>query len=307
MNIQIPEDYICILNYISRCDYIFNQGFSEIEYENNKLSEITDNSTIYCWSGYLNPLFSFLYDSNLKNITLISGCDDHPVNPNGTVMGFPIRPQYSIIPCPPNITKWFGQNSEICSDFMKPMPIGPNFFPVSGKEMSKHKIKIERDKLLFLNFNKSTNPHQRDFIEKIISRNFKIDPNPLTEMSLFYKNLQEHKFSICPPGNGKDTHRAWESLFFGCIPIVEKNNMNDFYAQYFPFLVIDRWSNLNQKFLNYEYERIMDKEWNLDLLDVDNFFDYFNIQRSEKHKKYKDIIRKIKTASPDGSKNKLYL
>lgn len=29
-------------------------------------------------------------------------------------------------------------------------------------------------------------------------------------------------FSICPPGNGADTHRVYESILMGCIPVVEK-------------------------------------------------------------------------------------
>jgi len=33
----IPENYVSIHNYISRCDYVFNQPFNEINYENNKL------------------------------------------------------------------------------------------------------------------------------------------------------------------------------------------------------------------------------------------------------------------------------
>jgi len=45
MNTQIPDNFINISHYVSRCDYIFTQPFVEIPYENNRLSDITDNST----------------------------------------------------------------------------------------------------------------------------------------------------------------------------------------------------------------------------------------------------------------------
>jgi len=83
--------------------------------------------------------------------------------------------------------------------------------------------------------------------------------------------------------------------------------MNDFYAQYFPFLVIERWSILNEKFLNDQYQRIINKKWDFNLLDVDNFFDYFNIKKSNTHKKYQDIGKTLKSATADPGNNKLYM
>ena len=67
MNTQIPDNFINITRYTSRCDYIFTQPFVEIPYENNRLSDITDNSTVYCWSSFLTPMFEYLKSTNLKN------------------------------------------------------------------------------------------------------------------------------------------------------------------------------------------------------------------------------------------------
>ena len=43
----------------------------------------------------------------------------------------------------------------------------------------------------------------------------------------YLKELSKYKFSLCPPGNGLDTHRVWESLLVGTIPIVEDNELNN--------------------------------------------------------------------------------
>ena len=286
----IPDNFINNTNYISRCDFIFSQPFHEIPYENNKLSDITDNSTVYCWSSFLNGLFEYLKTTNLKNITLISGCEDYPSNPNGVVMGWPMEARQGILPCPSNIIKWYAQNAEISSKFMIPIPIGPNLYPLKGNTMREYLISCERNKLVFTNTNPGTNLIQRGYIQQQILQQC---PNSVKNTSVetkeYCKQLQEHIFSMCPPGNGKDTHRVWESIFFGCIPIVEKSNMNDFFATLFPMLVVDRWSDITEEFLINKYIEIKAKKWRYDLLDADNLFDYYGIKKSNIHKKYQEL------------------
>ena len=291
MNTQIPDNFINISHYVSRCDYIFTQPFVEIPYENNRLSDITDNSTVYCWSSFLNPMFEYLKSTNLKNITLISGCDDHLTNPNGTIIGWPERPQYGILPCPSNVIKWYAQNAEISSKFMIPIPIGPNLFPLTGDNMRKSLFSCARNKLVFTNTNPGNNPLQRTYVqESILQQCPNSTKNELVEPKEYARQLHQHIFSICPPGNGKDTHRAWESIFFGCIPIVEKSNMNDFFATLFPMLVVDRWSDVTEDFLINQYNEMQTKTWRYDLLDVDNLFDYYGIKKSNTHIKYQEIV-----------------
>ena len=291
MNTQIPENFINNTRYTSRCDYIFTQPFVEIPYENNRLSDITDNSTVYCWSSFLTPMFEYLKSTNLKNITLISGCEDHLTNPNGTIIGWPMRPQPgTILPCPSNVIKWYAQNAEISSKFMVPIPIGPNLYPLTGNNMRQSLFLCNRNKLIFTNTNPANNPTQRSYAQESILHQC---PNSIKNISVenkeYCRQLQQHIFSICPPGNGKDTHRAWESIFFGCIPIVEKSNMNDFFATLFPILVVDRWSDVTENFLIDQYDEMKTKTWRYDLLDVDNLFDYYGIKKSNTHKKYQEL------------------
>ena len=65
-------------------------------------------------------------------------------------------------------------------------------------------------------------------------------------------NMSKHKFVICPPGNGADTHRVWESLYLGCIPIVKKSRI---YPYDLPIIQINDWSEVTQELLeSYIYE-----------------------------------------------------
>jgi hypothetical protein len=50
----------------------------------------------------------------------------------------------------------------------------------------------------------------------------------LPEMSReeFWLSCKDHAFVLCPPGNGPDTHRTWEVLMLGRIPIVDAIPLN---------------------------------------------------------------------------------
>jgi len=55
--------------------------------------------------------------------------------------------------------------------------------------------------------------------------------------SEFLKSLVCHRFILCPPGNGVDTHRMWEVLLAGAIPGVKKSiAMEPFYDLPIPFV-----------------------------------------------------------------------
>lgn len=81
----------------------------------------------------------------------------------------------------------------------------------------------------------------------------------------FLQSIRNHKFVLCPRGNGADTHRLWETLYMGAIPVVKRHvAMEDFYD--LPIVWIDDWTDVTEPFLGSEYERITTKEWNLDKL-----------------------------------------
>ena len=82
---------------------------------------------------------------------------------------------------------------------------------------------------------------------------------------------------ICPPGNGKDTHRMWESLYFGAIPVVEDSVMNRYFSNFFPVVLISDWNQISEDFLNKQYNQIKGN-FNYKLLDVDCWFKYYNIK-----------------------------
>jgi hypothetical protein len=65
----------------------------------------------------------------------------------------------------------------------------------------------------------------------------------------------EHRFVLCPPGNGVDTHRMWEVLLAGAIPVVLRSQaMTPFES--LPILFVDDYRKVTQAFLQNAWTRI---------------------------------------------------
>jgi len=59
----------------------------------------------------------------------------------------------------------------------------------------------------------------------------------------FYRTLKRCEFAICPPGTGLDTHRIYECILFGVIPIVLSSPLNGLYSR-FPIWIVKKWSEV---------------------------------------------------------------
>jgi hypothetical protein len=63
--------------------------------------------------------------------------------------------------------------------------------------------------------------------------NFPISPDE-------FQRLHRHfRFTLCPRGNGVDTHRVWESIYRGSWPIVEKDSWSLSLKDRFPLVIVD--------------------------------------------------------------------
>jgi hypothetical protein len=55
--------------------------------------------------------------------------------------------------------------------------------------------------------------------------------------------VKQHKFVLCPRGNGIDTHRFWETLYRGAIPIVIRDKWSQSLALHnLPMIEVDEFS-----------------------------------------------------------------
>jgi Exostosin family len=81
----------------------------------------------------------------------------------------------------------------------------------------------------------------------------------------YLTDIAQSKFTLCPRGNGVDTHRLWESLYLGSIPIVidtvEHSQWKDL-----PILFINSWEEVTPAFLEAKWIEMIGKSWNLEKL-----------------------------------------
>jgi hypothetical protein len=130
---------------------------------------------------------------------------------------------------------------------------------------------IKKENLSYINFNISNYPTERQFIfDKFKNESWikigDID-NSIEGRKRFLRDLRSSKFVFCPRGNGKDTHRIWESLYMGSIPIVKYENAHHLFTD-LPILFIKEWNEISEDFLNEMYEEMINKEWNMDKLKI---------------------------------------
>ena len=60
-----------------------------------------------------------------------------------------------------------------------------------------------------------------------------------------WRAMGAHAFVAAPTGHGLDTHRAWEALALGSVPVVLSSSLDGLYAEY-PVVVIQSWDDVTQ-------------------------------------------------------------
>ena len=240
MNLYINElqdnEIITSFNFARNSDYVFSEiiikdKFDLLDNKNKlyKISEtenqilyvnseikIKENDVIFCNTYFVNDLFSKLKNiSNLKNLKLITNQTDHSI----TKALFKLKPN-----C---ISEWYSININFNSPDLIPIPLGlsneneKNLNIKHFSKLVKNKNKILK---IYINFQRNTNYFKRNKeIKKFKNKSFVHIDEPNLQLDVYAEKLNSYKFILCPVGNGIDTHRVWESLYAGSVPIVQKH------------------------------------------------------------------------------------
>jgi hypothetical protein len=145
---------------------------------------------------------------------------------------------------------------------------------------------IKKEKLVYLNINPNTHPERHLVLNKFKDKSYVTYDKPIdlnikndNDFNLmlegrkkFLRCIKQHHFVLCPRGNGIDTHRLWETLYLGSIPIVIYNDM---YVSMLdlPILFINDWDEISEEFLNNKLNFMMNKKYNIDKLFTDYWFE----------------------------------
>lgn len=61
----------------------------------------------------------------------------------------------------------------------------------------------------------------------------------------FWSEIAASKFTICPKGNGEDSHRIWEALYLGSIPVVENTVALRYFSE-LPLLYVEDFESITE-------------------------------------------------------------
>tara|TARA_Y100000389_G_scaffold136717_1_gene134274 strand:+ start:449 stop:1483 length:1035 start_codon:yes stop_codon:yes gene_type:complete len=227
---------------------------------------VKEGDIIFTHTGNLDNLFFLLRNINKDfNLTLITHQSDQIIN----------EKMYSKKPlC---IKTWFALNVDFDDPNLIPLPLGvANEYSYKKNivmSSNNNKLKIstyQKDKLtVYLNFNVTTNYLERQWIKDFFDNKkwVEIEDNPI-EIEEYRKKVIDSTFVMCPPGNGTETHRMWEALFLGSIPIV-KNHITYKNIQDLPVFFVDDFKEVSEDSLNKFLKSLTKKpDLNLDKLSI---------------------------------------
>jgi hypothetical protein len=254
------ENFLSGHTFAKMADYIFATVVRSDDQKKHVLYPLNinlleNNETIYCKTDYIGNLFEIIKNLD-KKVNLITHESDYAITKN--IFGFK----------PNCVKRWYAINVEYDHPDLIPIPLGlANDYCEITLKFDDLNLQRKQKKLLYINHRVETNRSSREWIYNYFQNSdwCTIKQANLT-LEEYKLDLSEHKFMLCPRGNGIDTHRLWECLYAGIIPVVE-NHINYKNMKDLPILFVDSFKEINKDVL--QNFNINDK--NLAKLDI-NFW-----------------------------------
>lgn len=156
-----------------------------------------------------------------------------------------------------------------------PIPIGvlqePSHYK-KRKQMDDYfkelRTRAVKEYLVYMNFaSQDEKPERKKVRKQFIDKTY-CKKGERQQFKSYIKEMAQCKFALSPQGLGSDCYRTWEALLAGCIPIVIGSQLNPLYEG-LPVLVINRWEDVDEEFLNRAYKRITSKKYDISKLYMD--------------------------------------
>lgn len=166
----------------------------------------------------------------------------------------------------PNNVKRIYSKGLMCTDNEKFRPL-PNGLCNITIEPIRDKIFFKEDKridnLVVYNFRLGTNEERDQILNYYSNKDWATEG--VGKQTEYLREMYHHKFVISPESCCADSHRTWEAMYLGAIPIVQKTPGMSWFND-LPILQVDDMCSLTKEFLEEKYKEMMSKEYNLDKL-----------------------------------------
>ena len=215
------------------------------------------------------PNFIINNRSSLDEFTIVTHQGDLPVT----------EQLVNFVSTQSRLKQWYGQNIEYKHPNVTSIPIGLendcHFVHMAKRkriyDASKSSFGIAPNKMAYMNFSFWTRRDERIHLRNVLDKKSFVtnecsDSVIQENYPLWIDRVMNHHYVLCPRGNGVDTHRLWETLYLGRIPIVKREINTHFYTD-LPILFVDSWDEVTESLLNDNLERLSDsKNFNLEML-----------------------------------------
>lgn len=269
------------------CTFVSSRGIAKIcsqhpYYDSNNRMNYSINTnveygdTVYVDFKILRPYITQVLNQLQNPVVIVCGNDDND---------FPddFQDLVQVIENHENILRFWCQNCTIETKKIRNIPIGLDYHSMSydtphlvhgqkhiSPTFQEQQILDIKNDFLFLkecksvcvaNFHLAMDMYKRERV-RIPAYN-KLKNNPCIKFlerqsrTDYMKELKDVAFAICPSGNGLDTHRLWETLVLGRIPIVNKTDLkvyNDL-----PIVEVEDWEVINEEWLKTQHKNIVEK------------------------------------------------
>jgi hypothetical protein len=182
---------------------------------------------------------------------------------------------------------WFTVNKDCSHQNLYALPLGITNYNTDGpifklygnldQILEARQYSPYKKHLCYMNININTYPQQRVQIWNEFSKKDWVlceqPQNTFEARANYLKKIAESKFTLCPRGMGIDTHRLWETLYLGSIPVVERSPVHDQWVD-LPILFIDSWDQVTKEFLESSWTTMIQKTWNLEKLKLSYWKDF---------------------------------
>lgn len=261
--------HVKCLHKVIRYDELVEQSVESAAFErryliDSRIAKLRDASKLFVFAHEIEDFLRIVQPLLTKSVTLVMHNKDELVCEDA------LAPRLS-----PHVRAVFTQNLERGERTeprgmipFYPLPIGvANSCWSHGKQqkvafLSKFFDAEEwKTRWCYFWFNVETNPIERRNCKRQLQGTFEFDTEK--PFSTYAAHLLQHRFAVCPEGRGPDTHRFWECLYLGVIPIVrrcEQSSIGKFYDNWplekMPVVVVEQWSELSLQKLQEQYSEL---------------------------------------------------
>jgi hypothetical protein len=263
--------YVSSRGLLKSCNiYNTHIGSSDSHLDIEKYLAIKKNHIVYVCNSAIENFFTNIFPQIKNPFILVSGDSDVSMPFEG----------YEEYVNDAKLLVWFCQNLTVNHPKLQHLPIGLDYhtisklgemhpwgagmLPVEQDNLLIHLTKSEEKRFLgcYVNFHFSEwdinqRGDRQECLNAIPKELCYFEPVYSDRISTWRK-MKMFKYVLCPYGGGLDTHRLWEALTLGCIPIIKTSGLDPLFED-LNVCIVNSWSDINIELLE-SFSKSMDKE-----------------------------------------------